>query len=361
MSEPASASPAASLPPVPAPIERGWAKYLLALAALVFLPMIPQVRAMLPIEQTMLLFVPAVAACALVGWWAGGRAFLAIAWVAIAVLVTATPPEQSNAFYNLARGWGLLLAGSFGLVCLVASRGSLLRRASIALCMTLGLAAAMSVFGRISVSEASRTIGDEFSRRNGETLQALNTVIQEHPKEWHDLVAKAPPLADLPTQTEKDLATLSGAARAVFPALLALESLAVLALAWATYHRLGRARLGLPLRPLREFRFNDQLVWGLIVGLTIMLVPTLSSLRGLGKNLLVFFGVLYAMRGFGVLTWFIAPGSLGITVAIGIVLLLAPVLKVFAVLAFMLLGVGALALGLGDTWADWRNRLRSTL
>ena len=361
MSEPAFATPAASSPPAAAPTERGWAKYLLALAALVFLPMIPQVRAMLPIEQTMLLFVPAVAACALVGWWAGGRAFLAIAWVAIAVLVVATPAEPPNAFYNLARGWSLLLAGSFGLVCLVGSRGALLRRASIALCITLTLAAVMSVAGRISVNDASRTIGDEFARRNGETLQALKTVIQEHPKEWKDLVAKAPPLADLQTETEKDLESMSGAARTVFPALLALESLAILALAWATYHRLGRARLGLPLRPLREFRFNDQLVWGLIVGLTIMLVPTLGSLRGMGKNLLVFFGVLYAMRGFGVLTWFIAPGSLGITLAIGVVMLLAPVLKVFAVLAFMLVGVGALALGLGDTWADWRNRVRSTL
>ena len=360
MSEEASVSPAAASP-APAATERGWAKYLLALAALVFLPMIPQVRAMLPIEQTMLLFVPAVAACALVGWWAGGRAFLAIAWVAIAVLVVGTPAEHPSAFYNLARGWSLLLAGSFGMVCLVALRGSLLRRAAIALCVAMMLAATMSVVGRIRVTDASRTIGDEFARRNGETLQALNTVIQEHPKEWQDLVAKAPPLSDLPAETDKDLTALSGAARAVFPALLALESLAILALAWATYHRLGRARLGMPLRPLREFRFNDQFVWGLIVGLTIMLVPTLSSLHGLGKNLLVFFGVLYAMRGFGVLTWFIAPGSLGITLAIGVVMLLAPVLKVFAVLAFMLVGVGALALGLGDTWADWRNRVRSTL
>ncbi|HTI63260.1 MAG TPA: DUF2232 domain-containing protein [Gemmatimonadaceae bacterium] len=360
MSDPAPATPASATAAAPAPIERGWAKYLFALAALVFLPVIPQVRAMLPIEQTMLLFVPAVAACALVGWWAGGRPFLAVAWVAIAVLVIATPPEPPSAFYNLARGWGLLLAGAFGLVCLVASQGSLLRRASVALCIALALAAVMSAVGRISVTEASRTIRDEFARRNGETLQALNTVIQEHPKEWQDVVAKAPPLANLPTETQKDLESLSGAARAVFPALLALESLAILALAWATYHRLGRARLGLPLRPLREFRFNDQLVWGLIVGLTIMLVPTLGSVRGLGKNLLVFFGVLYAMRGFGVLTWFIAPGSLGITLAIGFVMLLAPVLKVFAVLAFMLIGVGALALGLGDTWADWRNRVRST-
>src|SRR3712207_8406043 len=32
--------------------------------------------------------------------------------------------------------------------------------------------------------------------------------------------------------------------------------------------RVSRARIGPPLAPLREFRFNDQLVWGLVAGIT---------------------------------------------------------------------------------------------
>jgi len=83
--------------------------------------------------------------------------------------------------------------------------------------------------------------------------------------------------------------------------------------------------------------------------------------RGIGQNLLVFFGALYAMRGLGVLTWFMAPGSLGIALAVAFVLLWAPVLNAFAALAFMTLAVAALALGLGDTWADWRSRARSPM
>jgi hypothetical protein len=169
-----------------------------------------------------------------------------------------------------------------------------------------------------------------------------------------------PKLAESVAETPKELDLLSRWGVAVFPALLALESLAALALAWATYHRLGRARLGAPLRPLRDFRFNDQLVWGLIVGLTIMLLPTLTSLRGAGKNLLVFFGALYAVRGFGVLTWFMAPGSLGITLTVGFIMLCVPLLNVFAALAFIMAGIASLALGLGDTWADWRSRARPT-
>jgi hypothetical protein len=350
-----------------APVEHGWGKLLLVLAAFLLIPgtppmqaLFPYVRSILPIEQTMLLFVPAVAACALVGWWAGGRAFLALAWVAIAVLLVVSTPTPADAFYNLTRGWSLLLAGSFGLVCLFNPNRPLFARALLALGLTLLLAAIISLWGPVTLAHASQVVGAEFAKRNAETMVMLQAALQSHPKEWQQLTEKIPQLAQLPTQTASELAALSRAGVAVFPAILALQSLAALALAWATYHRLGRARLGAPLRPLREFRFNDQLVWGLIVGLTIMLLPTLTSLAGVGRNLLVFFGALYAVRGFGVLSWFMAPGSLAITIGVGFVMLWAPILNAFAALAFMLLGVAALALGLGDTWADWRSRARST-
>lgn len=346
--------------PTAAPTERGWGKLLLAVAAFLFIPTIPQMRAILPVEQTMLLFVPAVAACALVGWWAGGRAFLAIAWVAIAALVVAQPPEASVAFHNLVRGWTLLISGAFGLVCLFGLRRPLFTRALIALTVTLAMSAVMSVAGPVTVSKASRTVAEELSRRNVETMTTLNDFIGKHPKEWTDLSSRVPQLAQLPAETEKQLGMLSRAGRAAFPALLALESLAALALAWATYHRLARARIGAPLRPLREFRFNDQLVWGLIVGLTIVLLPTLASMRGVGLNLLVFFGALYAVRGLGVLSFFMTPRRLAITLIVGFLMLWWPVLNAIAVLGFMLFGVAALAFGLGDTWADWRSRARST-
>ncbi len=360
MAEPASEVTSAPAP-VAAPTERGWGKLLIAIVAFLFLPTIPQLRAVLPIEQTMMLLVPAVAACALVGWWAGGRAFLAVAWVAIAALLTAQSATPPSPFDNLVRGWCLLLAGTFGLVCLLGVRRPLFSRSLLTLGITLVMATMVTLLGPVTLSQATKTLAGEFTRRNAETMSTLNGVIASHQKEWKDLAAKVPKLVDLPAETEKELGVMSDAGADVFPALLALQSLAALALAWAVYHRLGRARLGPPLGPLREFRFNDQLVWGLIVGLTIMLVPTLTALRGVGINLLVFFGALYAMRGFGVLTWFMAPGSLAITLAVGFVLLWAPVLNAFAALAFMMLGVAALALGLGDTWADWRSRARSTL
>ena len=135
----------------------------------------------------------------------------------------------------------------------------------------------------------------------------------------------------------------------LYPAVLALESLAVLALAWGLYHRVSRARIGAPLAPLKEFRFNDQLVWGLVLGITAVAVPTLKAFQTVGLNLLLFFGALYALRGLGVLAWFFAPGRLMVALTIGLAIFMWP-----------LLGVFALGIGLGDTWLDWRSRPRPT-
>jgi hypothetical protein len=188
----------------------------------------------------------------------------------------------------------------------------------------------------------------------------INSFISDHPKEWNELTTRIPQLAKMPAETEQQLTTLSRVGLTVFPSLLALESLLALALAWATYHRLSRARIGAPLRPLREFRFNDQLVWGLIVGLTIVFLPTLQSFRGVGKNLLVFFYALYAIRGLGVLAWFLAPGALAATLTVGFAMLWLPVIQLVAAFGFTLLLCTAFILGLGDTWADWRRRARPT-
>jgi hypothetical protein len=162
------------------------------------------------------------------------------------------------------------------------------------------------------------------------------------------------------TDVEANFAQTSKAGVELFPSLLLLESLAALALAWTTYHRLSRTRLGVPLGPLKDFRFNDQLVWGLIVGLAIVFLPALDFIGGAGRNLLVFFGALYAIRGFGVLSWFLAPGALAATLFVGFAMLWWPVLNAVAVLGFMLLALAAFGLGLGDTWADWRRRARPT-
>ena len=335
--------------------ERGWGKLLLALAAFLFLPLMPPLRALLPVEETLLLLLPALAACCVVGWWAGGRFVLAVIWVGLAGWALAQPAVPGS-FYNLVRGWSLLLAGAFGLVCLLGAQRPFFSRALTTLSLALVLVLVMSARGPLTPARAQQAVGVEFARRNTESMAMLRSFMTEHP----DVVRAMPQMGSLPDEFDQQLKLMAQTGVGLFPSLLLLESLVALALAWATFHRLSRTRLGAPLGHLKDFRFNDQLVWGLIAGLAIAFVPTLDFLGGTGRNLLVFFGALYAIRGFGVLSWFLAPGRLAIALLVGFVMLWWPVLNAVAVLGFMLMALAAFGLGLGDTWADWRRRARPT-
>jgi hypothetical protein len=132
-----------------------------------------------------------------------------------------------------------------------------------------------------------------------------------------------------------------------YPALLMVASLGGLRLAWTWCHRIARQPLGPPPAPFTAFRFSDQLVWGWVAGVGLCLLPLPPSWAFAGKNLLLVWTVLYAMRGLAVF----AAGA-GRTSA--------PVLATIAVVAMVLLPfivAGLTLLGLADTWLDFRRRL----
>jgi hypothetical protein len=45
---------------------------------------------------------------------------------------------------------------------------------------------------------------------------------------------------------------------------------------------------------------------------------------------------------------------------VGVLLLLVPMIDIFAALGLVAFGVAAFGLGLSDTWNDWRRHARST-
>lgn len=139
-------------------------------------------------------------------------------------------------------------------------------------------------------------------------------------------------------------------ASGLFPGLVLLQSLAALALAWALYRRIAQQPRGEPLGTLAGFRFNDHLIWGVAISLLVLVLPRLGWVNALGGNLLVFFGGLYVVRGFAVLTAVAAAGGVGGPLAALIVVVITLFLMPVAALA-------ALALGLTDTLVDWRRRL----
>ena len=331
----------------PAPREHGWKRIILALLAFVFLPLVPLLRVAVPIEQSLVLIVPALAACALVGWWAGGRFFLALSWLSLAIWILVTDLPGLPSFVAISKGWALLLVATFGVVSVMTPVQTFFPRALSAVGLSFAIGLALTMFAAKRPDSIERTVKAEYTRRVDSWLADWENVSKT--KEWQDITKDNPSMDALARESSERLRELPKVTSQLYPSLLALESLAVLALAWGLYHRVGRARIGPPLAPLKEFRFNDQLVWGLVAGVTAVAVPTLSVFRVAGLNLLVFFGALYALRGLGVLTWFFAPGRVMVALTIGLAIFIWP-----------LLGVFALGIGLGDTWLDWRSRPRPT-
>lgn len=311
-------------------------------------PSLPALPALVPIEQAVVLLAPALAVCALVSWWRGGRLLLAVVWCAVAAWMLTRPLPGSAEYGLLAHGWGILLAGVFGLVCLLRPGRAFFSQAlpTIGISLVLGIAT-LAARTDGSGPQLVRLMTAEYAQRTNEWLLWLQHLAAT--PEWADYARRYPDVVALRDQVVAQYAAMPERSVALLPAMLGLESLAVLALAWALYQRLGRARIGPSLAALRTFRFSDQLIWGLIVGITFLVVPGFGELRGIGVNLLVFFGALYVVRGLGVLAWLFAPRRWAkvLLVAVG-------------VLAWQLLAPFALAIGVGDTWLDWRNRARPT-
>jgi hypothetical protein len=360
-----------------APRERGWRWFVLGLVLMVAVTASPAwpaplallagaVRLLLPVEQFALLVLTGIAACAIVGWWNGGRLLSAVLWTAAASYVVWKVPMPLSGYGAFLRGWAVVLGAAFGLVCLATASRPFLARAlaAVALAGTVTVAglSLRAPQGQAAFAGAEQMLTTEYQQRLASSLEQWRA--RSSSDTWREFTKRVPLAIERAGRFENLLVMLGepvsassavGGTRAgplvrLAPALLALESLMALALAWSAYHRLSRARVGPPLGALRELRFNDQLVWGVVVGVTILLLPTLAGYRLVGLNLVAFFGTLYALRGAGVLSCWI-PERLAVWLPLGLVVLvpiLGPVWVLLAVLAV------TFTLGLGDTWRDFR-------
>jgi hypothetical protein len=134
----------------------------------------------------------------------------------------------------------------------------------------------------------------------------------------------------------------------LLPAVLVLRVLPGLALAWGWYHRLAFRPAGAPAERFADFRFNDQLVWAVVGCVAVWVLPVPAPVRDIAGNVGLVLGGLYVARGVAI-TW--------------------TTLETFPFLVLLIVGVGMLfilpvalggsfALGLADTWVDFRRRLR---
>lgn len=259
--------------------------------------------------------------------------------VPMALLLVALPPRRPRllvfaailgaaaflgprgALWSVEHGWALVLSGWFVVAVLAWPGGPFLHRALAATAATLATVAVM-IAGFGSWSELDWAIASQYRELAGALAQS-----------W-------------PGGVSADVVELAAEVQAgLFPAFLAVGSVAALGVAWWSYTHLTRR--GRRLGRLTEFRFPDALLWLLIAGLALLLVPLDDWGSRLGSNLVFFMGALYALRGLAVV----------VTLVLGLVGMRLPVLialGVVGVLLYPIVVAGTLLLGVTDTWLDLR-------
>lgn len=275
-------------------------------------------------------------------------------WRPVAVLIGAAvvilffTSEPSGSLWYVERGWALILSGWFVVAVMAWPSARFLSRALVALAGTLVSSALLFVMRPGGFARVDELIG---GRLQGAADHALET--------WGSSAVMRRVAGNLAGDVAGALESAAEFQTLLFPALLALGSLAGLAVAWWAYGRLA-ARDASPLTALREFRFHDGFVWLLIVGLLLLLLPLddLAARAGLlllplddlaaraGSNLLAFVAALYTLRGLAVLL--VIGGTPGpLMMALGAVLI---------VLLYPIVLAATFVVGLTDTWLDIRTR-----
>jgi hypothetical protein len=139
---------------------------------------------------------------------------------------------------------------------------------------------------------------------------------------------------------------------ATTPGMLALQSLAGLALAWQWHVHLAAQPLGAPLAPFRQFRIGDGWVWGVVAWLGLLIAPVSGVLKVAGTNLGFVLGTLYVLRGAAIVVSF--AQAVGVS---AVALVIAAVAAAALALPLLFLLPGLCTLGITDTWYQYRRRL----
>lgn len=235
--------------------------------------------------------------------------------------------------WYLERGWGLLVGGWFVAATLRWPESRFTPRALGAVLGALVVAVLFFAAGPERWSVVDWMVRDRLADGMAMAIDAFGRFMGEG--------GEAP--ASLIEASERTVEVQG----AIFPALTALSTFAALGVAWWLYVRLGHGS-DQALGPLSRFRFNDQLIWVLVVGVALLVVGWNEAVSRAGTNAVVFMGGLYALRGAAVMVFLSGGISLlgGILVGLGLLL---------PVVAQVILG-GALMIGVGDTWLDLRAR-----
>ncbi len=140
-----------------------------------------------------------------------------------------------------------------------------------------------------------------------------------------------------------------------WPGMLALQTLAGLALAWQLHRRLAPAAWGgtpAPRTRFKDFRMGDAWVWGVVAWLGVLILPVSNALEVAGTNVGLVASALYVLRGAAIVVTF--AEAFGVS-AVALVIAAGAAAALAVPLLFVLPGL--CTLGITDTWYQYRRRL----
>lgn len=258
------------------------------------------------------------------------RPMLVMLGLVLGMLALVSPGSGALGFAE--RGYVLVLGAWFVMFVAFWPRASFFSKGLAALAGTSVTALLLALFNRKGWSQLDWAIGGRMRDQIVDVIVLLPSG-DSMVKQFIDLLYQS---ADFQAR--------------VYPALLALGSLAGLGLVWWTFRRLVTRGAVQPFAPLRDFRFRDELVWLLIAGIVLVLLPSQQGLRA-GTNLMTFMGALYAVRGLAVVLALTGSPSFGSLMFVGVAMLI-PVVSVLVMTVSFIVGVT-------DTWLDLRSRQRA--
>ena len=242
----------------------------------------------------------------------------------IAMLIVMIGPYDG--MWYLERGWALLLGGSFVGLSIVRPR------------MKISDRALEAVFGALMVLVILMTL----------IPGAWNVVDWVISDRVRATVAQVIALGGSEWLTPAFISALYQTAEVqvlIFPALTALASMSALLLSWWLF-TLFSGRSEEVLGSVKNFRFNDHLIWIFVGGLFLLFTRWSEPLQRVGSNAVVFIGALCAVRGAAVIVFITGGFSvLGYAMTIFGLVIVPPIV----------LG-GAILIGIADIYLDFRKR-----
>jgi len=232
------------------------------------------------------------------------------------------------------RAWSLIAGGAFVAVSVARRRDALVDRALKA----IGVALGVLLFIGLARPGVLQGVNWWMASEIRQAALVAGGILEQ-------LQGSAEP--EVRRQLELAVQRWVGFQQDVYPAMLSLATVAALGLAWFGFERISGDSRGPG--PIREFRFSDHLIWLLIGGLCLLVLPLGGAAFRLGENATVFMGGLYLLRGAAILLWIGATAAT--TIWSGALLALAALFLYPVVLGT------ALVLGVSDTWIDLRARL----